>query len=68
MRGMISRRPLGTNICPYGGRRDELLTTTDPRDWLVLLIYAADAGIVERKYRGCNVIVYCPGDPIASGH
>ena len=29
---MISRDPLGTDICPYGGGDDELLTTKHPRD------------------------------------
>lgn len=29
---MISRNPMGTDICPYGGWDDELLTTEHPRD------------------------------------
>ena len=31
-RGMISWNPLGRDICPYGGRDDELLTTEHPRE------------------------------------
>ena len=31
-RGMISWTPLGKDICPYGGRDDELVTTEHPRD------------------------------------
>ena len=30
--GMISRNPMGTDICPYDGCDDELVTTKHPRD------------------------------------
>ena len=52
-RGMISWTPLGKDICPYGGRDDELVTTEHPRDTEGSedIMYA---GNTSRALCGCN--------------
>ena len=46
---MISGNPMGTDICPYGGGDDELLTTQHPRE------PQGDSGVM---YAGNTGIVY----------